>query len=613
VTSDRRVLDKLRAVALSCQMHGVLCWSSADLSATSPLFTWEDGRCDESLLAEINGLIWRGTHGRGTPVFSGYGAATLLRLTKSAEGRSLLSRFDRCGSIGTYVAACFTAGAGTTCGAPSNLAAVPMHVTDAAAFGCCLAALPPTTPPRAPSAEAVPQVAPADWLPELSRALEPFGLALPPVTCSATRVGSTSSARTAIERLFLDSSSTGDGGPGGSGLHPLLLPPGLPVYASLGDHSAAMAAVSHWASTTASASAALGLPPTSASVVTTGRQTAGATALLVVSVGTSAQAALVPFSSSGGNGSAAGFVAAEPEAGVRWPGALLLLLLQGGGGPLPAGCEVRPCPYPSPSAAAAAAAATADASLMLVGASLSGGNVLAAITAALAPRVRQLLALSPGGSGGGADAAAAPDPADAAPAAADDAVYAFLESEAAKVLAAAAAAAGGGIDFFSPAVSGFDPAPFLLPERCPAGGWPPSAESTSAPPGPLLAAAPVAADPRGRAAAALRAAAAAADARTLGSWYACATDAVVRNTLQRLPAAALLPLASGRGAAAGGGGGCCVAAVVGAGGVLAKSACARALLERAVLPLGAPVLWLPQGVAAYAGAMGAALVARKEG
>ena len=228
---------------------------------------------------------------------------------------------------------------------------------------------------------------------------------------------------------------------------------------------------------------------------------------------------------------------------------------------------------------------------MLVGASLNGGNLLEAAAAALAPRVRELLLQSPAG-GGGREGAAEKE----GKAGLDD-VFAFLEFLAEE---AAADERGSGIRPGDEAALGAleslpPPAALLLPERAPV-GWPPEHAAEGARPAPPTAAPLPSVE---SAAAALRTAAATASRCALGRWYLRCVDCVIACALDRLPRAAWR------------GGGLRIDAVVASGGVFARSSLSKARLEAAVAELGgegAPrILWLPPDVAAYAGAVGAAL------
>ncbi|CAB4066650.1 SHPK [Lepeophtheirus salmonis] len=100
-------LSKVRRITFCGQMHGVTLWNKTsgwrrkcknssdqfEVGDVSPLYTWQDKRCDSQFLST---LPRPNSHLR---VGSGYGCSTLIWLHQ----RNLLKRYDYCGTIMDFI------------------------------------------------------------------------------------------------------------------------------------------------------------------------------------------------------------------------------------------------------------------------------------------------------------------------------------------------------------------------------------------------------------------------------------------------------------------------------------------------------------------------------
>ena len=78
-------------VSSCCQMHGVVLWSSDDVSN---LITWQDARCDEEF------LLWLRCQTVTEDLHNGYGSASLAWLQKYTP--EVMSKYTHFGSISDY-------------------------------------------------------------------------------------------------------------------------------------------------------------------------------------------------------------------------------------------------------------------------------------------------------------------------------------------------------------------------------------------------------------------------------------------------------------------------------------------------------------------------------
>lgn len=337
------IVAKCSHIALCDQMHGVVLWRSTDLVA-SRLITWEDGRCNSDWLAGVNSTIWAASRGETTPLFSGYGCATLTWLLEHQAELFVGSRaFDRAGTIGSYVAARLTrAGSGSSSPSASSPGLGYIDATDAASWGCF-------------------DAVEGCWNKELAGKLH-AGLPglLPVVVPAGTVVGTVSHGCDSV------------GGGGRPRTSPFAALAGKPVTVSIGDHPAGVVSVLDWARRRQRPEPEPGRGD-------------GRGAIAIVNIGTSAQIALVD----GPSASILNSSAAPP------PTSVASAVRLGSMGRLPDGCEVRP--FPATAAAVAASVSNSHGSVssqpqgvMLVGASRNGGNLLAAAVALLAPRVHEI-------------------------------------------------------------------------------------------------------------------------------------------------------------------------------------------------------------------------------
>ncbi|CBY24836.1 unnamed protein product [Oikopleura dioica] len=70
---DKLKPEKISGVAVTGQMHGIMCWDK-NFNPTTNLITWEDTRCSQAFCDELS---------QGGRLYPGYGLATLLWLRKN--------------------------------------------------------------------------------------------------------------------------------------------------------------------------------------------------------------------------------------------------------------------------------------------------------------------------------------------------------------------------------------------------------------------------------------------------------------------------------------------------------------------------------------------------
>lgn len=399
-------------IAIADAMHGVILWTSQGGMDGHPslLITWEDRRCPESLLGAVNASLLR--RGSTSLVHHGYGMATLAALvldeltgtdanahsSRVLSGRPLAS-FDRCGTIGSYVAAQLI---DTTAGAPAVV-----DPTDAASWGaydaarCCFLvdAVASAVAELARNAlrAAAAAVRAADALvptvAELQRrAVETFERLLPAVAPSGAFLGRLSASRCAALGVpaFAEACGLTAGageaavGSDGSELRASVAPS---VHVPMGDHPAsvlgALAALQRLSAGDAhaadsgdsSAASPLGGAGSSAELKNGSRGRGSDTGsssgdskerIVFLNAGTSFQAACVLPRHEADSMAAAAVTAASAG---------------GGGAPSAAASasfEIRPLP---PDPAEATAGAEAGERCLIIAASMNGGNVLASLAA----------------------------------------------------------------------------------------------------------------------------------------------------------------------------------------------------------------------------------------
>ena len=89
------LLSSVCAVGVCGQMHGCVLWSSNGSRPPSNLFTWQDGRCEETFLSSLP------PSRQSVTLCSGYGCATLAWLQRHRPEE--LAGYDRAGTIMDYV------------------------------------------------------------------------------------------------------------------------------------------------------------------------------------------------------------------------------------------------------------------------------------------------------------------------------------------------------------------------------------------------------------------------------------------------------------------------------------------------------------------------------
>lgn len=346
---DHTALRRCRRIAIADQMHGVVAFARSSPGTTrTPLVTWEDQRVPAAVLGTLNDRL----RAAGLPpMFSGYGWATMAApAVEASPFHRLLPDCDAACTVGAYLAHVLTA----------STAGVWMDATDCASLGCYDAAAGRVRADllRDPAAGSGGGGALARFV--------PTAVAAPGTACGLLD-------RDAAAALGLPTiaSVVGTGACAGS-----TAAAPVTVHCSVGDHPASVAGAmvllrQQLGGAADAAAAAAAAEPAAAAACPT----------VLINVGTSAQAA------------ALGVAEVLTAVGIA----------------LPAGCEVRPAirldavapplpttaasdatAYDAPESAGAAGGAAPPSPLMLVAASMNGGNVLAFIAARLAVFRRRL-------------------------------------------------------------------------------------------------------------------------------------------------------------------------------------------------------------------------------
>lgn len=592
----------LRVLAITGQMHGVLRWRGDDPTCCSTLITWEDRRCDEPIVAAADGtspatrefgcdpvtntserssLVPRSracinvlaalndgidaANAAGAiagPVFTGYGAASLAWLAhaRASIPSERAAEYDCAGTIGAFVA-CTLAG---------RAAAPVLDPTDAASWGVfdmqCHSATAPATTAHGSTCKS------GSFMTDVLLRADAGGYAmrmLPAVLPTGSMLGSITARGCALLRQhaladavfgvrlvaqpdapsLINSRFSNDAGTEEHALR-------VPVAVAMGDHAASVVAALHTLQS-----------PRAAHAAADGKAGADGFAIFV-NIGTSAQVAAVPT-------------------GVGLTMEALLADVQRGAVQLPPGCEVRPFVNTNPAAggvksgrgcAHGTPSREGRLPVMLVGAAVNGGNVLACICDTMHRWAHSLASVQsrtrvPENNAGGAviastqyvDDTFTPDrlPWDKAR------TYAWLE-------AAAAEAASDSRD--TDAANRVRVQPMLHAERIPVRSNVSAAAALTATSAPGLAISGLTQE----------------TTASPGHLYFATARAVVRNVVGMLPPRVWAACTR----------------VITTGGALHKSVTLRQCLH-AVLPIaaGVPVVELPDGGAAYAGAVGAVLAA----
>lgn len=504
-------------VSLADQMHGIVLWrpgKTGDVPChVSRLVTWEDGRCDAALLTRLNTTLCSAAEaGQGaTPLFTGYGVATLVwLLERHPELFEGPAGYTHCGTIGAYVAAVLT---GSLHRKPT------LHATDAASWGCFSAAK-------------------GEWLTDVAAKLHPRLPALLPAVATSSRavVGVVCAESLVSHGLTHLLPLVAAASPATGTVQPAT------VTVCIGDHAAVtlatLAALHRPMKPAATPAAASGGAPSPVKPSAAPALPADATVALI-NLGTSAQACLV--------GPAVSAALAE---GSLSPSSLA------------SGCELRPCVSETGSGSGRDSDAAAT-PLMLVAASMNGGNVLSYLAGAMHSWTQAVTSHASRTS------------ASASHSVSKDDTYAALEDAAQELLAK-----GEGPDSW-PTVM-----PLLAPERRPVGWHVLSSDAATA--ASATADAPAAATGLSIVGLTLQ------HATSPGYLYAAAAYAVVHNVVSMLPAHMLRR----------------ATVVAATGGAVARSAVVRAALCAAVQQhagVDVPLVFLPADHMAYAGAVGAVL------